>query len=218
MNERQTWDNVTSLLGNQKVEFGHHWSYNFRNDPKRLGFVLSRYKFAAKMTRARNTICELGCSEGLGAPILAEGKQAFYGIDLDKGAIASAKQNLSDSKYTFVYDDFMGKKYGNFEAIVSMDVIEHIQPEHENLYFQTVLQNLSLNGICVIGTPNITSAPYASEASQIGHINLYSQQRLKNKLHEYFHTVFAFGMNDEVVHTGYHAMSHFIICIAFDQK
>ena len=25
------------------VTLGHHWSYNILNDPKRLGFVLSRY-------------------------------------------------------------------------------------------------------------------------------------------------------------------------------
>ena len=30
-------------------KFSNHWSYNFREDPKRLAFVLSRYQFAAKM-------------------------------------------------------------------------------------------------------------------------------------------------------------------------
>jgi hypothetical protein len=30
----------------------------------------------------------------------------------------------------------------------------------------------------------------------------------------YFHNVYAFSMNDEVVHTGYHAMAHYnlVLC------
>ncbi len=216
MKEKNLWDETTSLLGNEKVAFGRHWSYNFRNDPKRLGFVLSRYKFAAKMACKDANILELGCSEGIGATILAETAKSYTGVDLDNSAIETAKQNLPN--LNFIYDDFMGKQYGSFEAIVNMDVIEHIDPKFEEQFFETILKNLSENGICVIGTPNITADKYASEASKLGHINLYSQERLKNSLKKYFHQVFPFGMNDETVHTGFASMAHFIICVAFHKK
>ena len=30
---------------------------------------------------------------------------------------------------------------------------------------------------------------------------------------KFFHTVFMFSMNDEVVHTGYHKMAHYILAV-----
>ncbi|MDR3623852.1 MAG: methyltransferase domain-containing protein [Chlamydiales bacterium] len=205
-------------VSKQIASFGNHWSFNFRNDPKRLAFVLSRYKFAAKMACKGMSVLELGCSEGIGAPILAEHAEHYTGVDLDKPAIDTAKTNFQEPKYKFIFDDFMGRKYGAFDGVVSLDVVEHILPEFETIYFDTVVNNLSEKGICVIGTPNITSVPYASEYSQLGHVNMYSQERLANVLKKYFHYVFPFGMNDEIVHTGFAAMSHYIVCVCCYKK
>lgn len=216
--EKQAWQQVTELLGNHSVTWGDHWSYNFRNDPKRLGFVLARYKFAAKMGSKNRTVLELGCGEGIGATLLAEEALNYTGVDLDDKAIAYGKMNLPEEKFTFIYDDFMGKKIGNFQTIVSLDVVEHIFPEHEEIYFETIAKNLTEDGIAIIGTPNVTSAPYASVASQLGHVNLFSQERLKSTLERYFHNVFPFGLNDELMHTGFAAMSHYIICLACNRR
>lgn len=216
--EKAAWDHTVDMLGNFSLKFGEHWSFNFRNDPKRLGFVLSRYKFAAKMACKNARVLELGCSEGIGATILAENAISYLGIDLDQPAVEAAKRNLPAEKFSFIYDDFMDKRYGIFDAIVSMDVVEHILPEFENIYFKTIYQNLSDKGICVIGTPNITSEQYASQASKLGHVNLFSQDRLIKTLKQWFHYVFPFGMNDEIAHTGFAGMNHFLICVAFDKK
>ena len=74
-NETEAWDNVKQIIGKERLTLGHHWSFNLRNDPRRFAFVLSRYKFAAKMavpeppregnaTRPKTHVLELGCSEG----------------------------------------------------------------------------------------------------------------------------------------------------------
>jgi 2-polyprenyl-3-methyl-5-hydroxy-6-metoxy-1,4-benzoquinol methylase len=216
--EKDKWDDVASDLQDNKFELSHHWSFNFRNDPKRLGFVLSRYKFATKMIGKNKSIFELGCSEGIGAAILAENATKYLGIDLDQDAIMNAKKNLTTPKFEFIYDDFIKKKYGKFQAVISLDVVEHIPEEKEILYFETIMENLSEDGICVIGTPNITASNYASEASKIGHINLFSQERLVENLRKYFFQVFPFGMNDEILHTGFSSMSHYLLCLACHKK
>lgn len=216
--EEKAWNRTKELMPDYHLQLGTHWSFNFRNDPKRLGFVLSRYKFAAKMSNKNQHVLELGCSEGIGATILAENAKKYVGIDLDESAIATAKHNLPDDRFQFIYDDFMGKKFGEFDTVVSLDVIEHILPEFEEQYFETILLNLSSKGICIIGTPNITSAPHASLASQIGHVNLYSQERLVSILKKYFHQVLPFGMNDEIFHTGYAPMCHYLLCVACLRK
>jgi 2-polyprenyl-3-methyl-5-hydroxy-6-metoxy-1,4-benzoquinol methylase len=191
--------------------FGRHWSYNLLGDPKRLAFVLARYKFAARMAAANHSVLELGCSEGIGAPIVMETAKCYTGVDLDEPAIVTAKQNWPDERCKFLAADFLGKKYGKFDAIISLDVIEHIHPDEEKLFFDTIYDNMADDGICVVGTPNITSAAYASPASQRGHINLYAADRLAESMGKVFHNVLRFGMNDEVAHTGYHAMTHYLI-------
>ena len=74
------------------------------------------------------------------------------------------------------------------------------------------------NGVMITGTPNISAAQYASECSAVQHINLKSQQTLRTLMERYFENVFLFGMNDEVLHTGYGPMSHYIWSVASGLK
>lgn len=109
-NEKEAWEQTAEMLGTYSVTWSDHWSYNFRNDPKRLAFVLSRYKFAAKMGAKNRSVLELGCGEGIGANILGEMALSYTGVDLDDAAIIMARQNFAGDKFTFIYDDFMKKK------------------------------------------------------------------------------------------------------------
>lgn len=216
--EKELWNDVIQMFPDESITLGTHWSYNLRNDPKRLAFVLSRYKFAAKMTPKGSKILELGCSEGIGTPILAEFANCYTGIDLDEQAVDFASKNWSKGTVRFIFDDFLGKKYGQYDSIVSLDVIEHIVKDYEYLFFSTIFQNLSENGICIIGTPNVTSAIYASPASQSGHVNLFDGERLCNSMKCIFETVFLFGGNDEVVHTGFTPMTHYLFALGCGKK
>jgi hypothetical protein len=78
--------------------------------------------------------------------------------------------------------------------------------------------NLKPNGFCVIGTPNKASAQYASPESQQGHLNLFSAEELREIFFSSFENVFLFGMNDEVVHTGFEPMSHYLLLLACSLK
>jgi 2-polyprenyl-3-methyl-5-hydroxy-6-metoxy-1,4-benzoquinol methylase len=216
--ERDVWKNVTEMLGDTQKKLGRHWSYNLYNDPKRIAFVLSRYKFAAKMACKNKHILELGCSEGIGAPILAEFADSYTGVDLDGPAIQSAKGNLSGNKFHFIHDDFLGKHFGTFDCVISLDVIEHIHRKYETLFLDTIKSNLGENGICIVGTPNVTSEQYASEMSRAGHVNLYDAQKLVDAMGTLFHNVFLFGMNDEVVHTGFSPMAHYLLAVGCYKK
>jgi 2-polyprenyl-3-methyl-5-hydroxy-6-metoxy-1,4-benzoquinol methylase len=217
-NEQDVWDEVKRLMGNKQITLGHHWSFNLYNDPKRLSFVLSRYKFAAKMASKNKDVLELGCSEGIGSTILSEFAKSYTGVDMDIDAINAAKQNLSSDKMNFIQDDFLGKSYGNFGTVVSLDVVEHIVPVSEQLFFKTIYINLAEDGIGVVGTPNMTSAAYASLASQAGHVNMFDEKKLKTAMERLFHIVFVFGINDEIVHTGFSPMAHYLVCIGCRKK
>lgn len=216
--EVEAWRRVTEKFEDRQVHLGQHWSYNILNDPKRLAFVLSRYKFAARLATAGKRVLELGCSEGLGGRILAEVALSYTGIDLDAEAVAVARQNLTDPKYTFIEGNFLGCRIGTFDSVISIDVIEHIEPSREHEFFETCYANLDEDGICIIGTPNITAAAFASPASQLGHVNLFDGNRLKATMQRYFHNVFLFGLNDEIVHTGFTPMAHFLMAVSVYKK
>ena len=81
---RTAWSKVTDLNLNFELSLGLNYTELLLRDPKRLGFVLSRYKFAAKMLKSCKRIVEIGCGEGIGSLILlSETKADFLGIDFD---------------------------------------------------------------------------------------------------------------------------------------
>lgn len=211
--DAKSWDAVLDMLGDGRKTLGTHWSFNLLEDPKRLGFVLSRYKFAAKLAGSGRKVLELGCSEGIGAPILAEHATSYMGVDLDKPAVVAARENFARDGVEFETMDFLGERIGSFDSIVSLDVVEHIPLEYEDLLVETIAENLNEDGICVVGTPNVTSDPYASPMSKAGHVNLYDNDRLQATLKRVFNVVMMFGINDEVVHTGFAPMAHYLVAV-----
>ncbi|MFW5501575.1 MULTISPECIES: class I SAM-dependent methyltransferase [unclassified Maridesulfovibrio] len=196
------------------IRLSPHMAYNLKKDPKRLAFVLARYSFAAQMTADCGSILELGCSEGVGASMLHGGTKPYLGMDLDTPAIEAAQNNFATDKVRFKNENFLHMDEDKFEAVVSLDVVEHISKgADEDAFFKTIYDNITANGVCVIGTPNITSTPYASPESMRGHVNMFDAMRLKSALENYFKNVFIFSMNDEVVHTGFHSMAHYLFAV-----
>ena len=216
--EKEYWEKTKSLLGNESLTLGPYNSYQLRNTPRRFLITLAYYKFAAKMLQRKSNILELGCSEGLGASIAGEFADNYTGIDLDENAIQWAKQNFEGDRCKFILDNFNGKAYGKFDGLLSLDVIEHILPDNDCLFWETVCQNLTDDGVAVIGTPNKPSQVYASEVTKSGHINLYDHEKFWNCGEKYFSNVFLFSANDETIHTGFYPMAHYLIAVCVSPK
>jgi 2-polyprenyl-3-methyl-5-hydroxy-6-metoxy-1,4-benzoquinol methylase len=122
--------------------------------------------------------------------------------------------NYDKSRLSYEVIDFtVGKPHDLFDGVVSLDVIEHIDPAHETRFLENISKCLNPNGCCIIGTPNLTSQEYACENSKQGHINLKDHISLRNSLKPYFKNIFIFSMNDEVVHTGFYPMAHFLFAV-----
>jgi len=117
-----------------------------------------------------------------------------------------------------VHDMLQGPVPGHFDAVYSLDVLEHIEPDQERLFLSNAFANLDSQGAAIIGMPSLESQPYASAQSKIGHVNCKSAPDLKGLLEVYFHNVFVFSMNDEVVHTGFHKMANYVIAVCAGKK
>ena len=216
--EISKWKEAKDCMGNDRVTLGSHYTYILKNLPRRLLFILSHYKFAAKLIGDEKYVLEIGCSEGFGTVLLGETAKKVVGIDFDKKAISEAKKSFSSVKIEFRAADFLSKKIDAFDALVAFDVIEHIYPENAKKFFESVCKNLKKQGICIIGTPNKTAEQYASKTSRISHVNLYTWDRLRDTLEKYFNQVFIFSGNDEIIHTGFYPMAHYLIGVGTGKK
>ncbi|MEG3618336.1 class I SAM-dependent methyltransferase [Magnetovibrio sp. PR-2] len=216
------WDAVTSRDPshqdpNEKIDLGPSASVTFKNDPKMLLFTLSRYKFVAKMLRGARNVLEIGCQEGIGARLVAKDVGSYTGIDFFTPYIdecQSGSPTTIDNAQFLAHDILDGPVAGEFDAAFCIDVIEHIANEDEPAFLKNVLSSLTEHGTMIVGAPTLESQQYASAGSKMGHINCKSGEQFQNDMDAYFHNTFLFGMNDEVIHTGYNPMCqyHFLIC------
>jgi hypothetical protein len=71
---------------------------------------------------------------------------------------------------------------------------------------------------CRTRVPSLESQTYASVQSKLGHVNCKTGKDLQDMFERYFHNVFLFSMNDEVVHTGFTPMAHYLIAVCTTPK
>lgn len=220
MNQMEAMEAGTHYQYIKSVELGPFTSFSLLNDPKHMVFVLARYKFCKKMLESKKRILEVGCGDGFGAPMMAQGAEYALGIDIQKKVIASNKKRLSKIKNLEfkVINICEELPQGIFDGACSIDVIEHLDPGLDDKFIGNVCRVLDENGIYVVGTPNITAQKYASPRSAVQHINLKSHDSLKELMSKYFKNVLMFGMNDEVMHTGYPAMAHYLFAVGIGKR
>lgn len=218
--ELSRWQPVKDIMQQAAaVTFGKHISYWFRNSPRRALHSMSYYKFASRMIGEQKTVLDIGCGEGLGTWLLAKECGFATGIDLDNDAISIASANWSNETIRFIDSDFLHYNFtSSFDAVVNFDVIEHIHPDHTGAFLDKVMSILPQEGIFIAGTPNSYSQQYASEISKAGHINVYSPEALEAQMRQYFRHVFCFSANDEMVHTGYNKLAHYLLVLCCNKK
>jgi len=193
----------------------------WHDDPKRLVFVLSRYKFVAKMLSGKNKVLEIGCADAFGTRIVLQEVNAITAIDFDPVFVEDVHARMEEH-WQFeckVHDMLSGPVDGSpFDAAYSLDVLEHITPQDEDRFMQNLADSLTEHGVAIVGSPSLESQEYASPPSKAGHVNCKDGPGMKSLMEKYFHNVFLFSMNDEVVHTGYYRMAHYLFAVCAGKK
>jgi hypothetical protein len=184
------------------VELGPMASQSWYDDPRHLGFVLARYKFVAKMLEGTRHVAEIGCGDGFGARIV---KQTTRNLDLYDFDPAF--------KPDFVHDIVQAPLPNLYDAVFMLDVFEHIHPKDELKVLDNVCASLRTQGVFIVGVPSLESQSYASARSKAGHVNCKTGNDVRALMRDYFANVFLFGMNDEVLHTGFSPMCHYLFAL-----
>jgi len=194
----------------------------WRVDPKLLLFTLSRHKFVAKMLSGYNRVVEVGCGDAFASRLLHPEVKELHSLDFDPVFVEDARQRAESGwPVTFAVHDILKGPYlagGAFDAALSLDVIEHIPQEQEDTYLKNICRSLKPGGIFICGSPSLESQPHASQGSKEGHINCKSGAQLKALLSKYYNHAFLFGMNDEVLHTGFSPLCHYLFVLSVGNR
>jgi len=119
-------------------------SLEWHEDPKRLVFTLSRYKFVAKMLSGKNRVAEIGCGDGFCARIVKQEVGQLTITDYDSyfikrfEDIASEEWPISAVEHNILEGPLEQK----FDAIYSLDVMEHIHSENEHVFIKNIIDSV----------------------------------------------------------------------------
>jgi len=214
---KRLWLSVEKNMQPDPIKLGRYTTQAYIQDPIRLSFITSRYKFCARLLKGKELVLEIGCGDGFGAGIVAQTVEKLVCTDINEELLAQNRQLMAFfENISFEYFDFRESAFSKpMDAIYLIDTIEHIYPEEENAFMTNLAASLKEFGVCIIGTPNEKADEYANNWSREGHVNLKNHKTLMELALSYFHNAFFFGMNDEVVHTGFPPMTHFMwaLCI-----
>lgn len=202
------------------ISLGILKSREWIEDPRRMLFSMSRYKFVSKILSGRNRVLEIGCGDGFNVPLVLQEVNHLTLTDFCDEFIKDALDRVTPEwPYEAVVHNFLnGPMDRQFDAAYSLDVLEHIDAKDENKFIGNICKSLTGEAAFIVGMPSLESQIYASAGSKLGHINCKTSPDLKALMEKYFHSVFMFSMNDETIHTGYHKMAHYIFALCAHPK
>lgn len=220
--ETQNQSQIEDYVQRGPASMGPWTSHIWRSDPRHLGFLLARYKFCAKMLQGKSHVMEVGCGDAFGTAVVLQTVRTVHCIDFEPLVLNEAARHMPAEfldRCTFAVHDMVGGPVQRLlDAVYSLDVIEHIPPAREKHFMAHICASLTPQGVCILGTPNADAQRHASAASNKGHVNLKSADTLRATLMDHFYNAFVFSMNDEVVHTGFYPMAHYLLGVGVGIK
>ena len=185
--------------------------------------MLAGYKFVAKFLRGYKSVLEVGCGDAFLTRMVRQEIEQVVAVNIDPVFIDHARKR-EDPRWRVdlhVHDILVGTFTGQvgerFDAAYCIDVFEHIERAKSDIFIGNIRESIKLSSIFNCGIPSLESRKFGSPASKAGHVNYMSGMTLKKELEQLFEHVFLFSMNDELIHTGYKKMAHYLFCLCVNK-
>lgn len=112
-----------------------------------------RYSSVKKYLTKDSKILDIACGTGYGSVVLDS--KDYLGIDVDPKTVEEASKNYGKfGKFEVGNALNIDKKSASFDAVISLETIEHISREKHPEYMDELLRVLKPGGYLAISTPN----------------------------------------------------------------
>jgi 2-polyprenyl-3-methyl-5-hydroxy-6-metoxy-1,4-benzoquinol methylase len=154
---------------------------------------IQRYEWILPLIKSMRVLDD-GCGTGYGAYYLAcNGGKYVTGIDLSKSAINYAKKHYKrqNLEYQVMNGCDLEFKENTFDAVISFDVLEHLNPREQEKFCSEAMRVLKPNGTFIVGLPNAT----VSLKGNPFHLKELTLDEFGRLLKEYFPTIHFCGQD-----------------------
>lgn len=145
-----------------------------------------------RLPPAVGSLLDLGCGPGTFLGRLAGPPERALGIDLSEAQVAYAREHYARDGLTFLRADVRDLPVSErFDAVVSIEVLEHLPIADTRPFLDSIFQRLKPRGVAILTTPNYRSHWLILERllSRLGpvdyraqHINRFDARRLELEL------------------------------------
>lgn len=153
---------------------------------------LARYEFVIPLVKNKKVL-DIACGTGYGSQILAErGASSVVGGDIDQATVATAEREKRAKNLRFAVMDGLAilASEGEFEAVVSLETIEHIQEAER--FVTEIARVLVAGGQLILSTPN-REATAKLKINNPFHVRELNQQELIEILEKKFEILKIYG-------------------------
>jgi len=137
---------------------------------------------------------DAGCGSGYGINYLSQrGAVRAAGVDLSYDAISFAKKHYKRTNLEFFQMSVLDLKFddGTFDAVVSFDVIEHLNEEEQEVFLSEIGRVLKSLGTAYVGCPNCL----VNATDNVFHKKELAADEFEGLLKKYFWQVEIFGQD-----------------------
>jgi 2-polyprenyl-3-methyl-5-hydroxy-6-metoxy-1,4-benzoquinol methylase len=163
----------------------------WRREMYKLSPQLTIYRNMAPLLKDKNVL-EVGYCTGAGVLQYLDAAKRVVGIEIDKDAVEFCNKVFPLEKVSWEEGDICRETIGLFDAIVMIEVIEHIPRWQEAL--KRVYNRLLQDGLLIISTPNANGTFIKNEL----HGDEWTSQEFYDRLSNYFSevTLHDFSLNN----------------------
>lgn len=139
------------------------------------------YEIAKEYLKQNFKVLDIASGDGFGSKILADNAYLVVGVDIDENIIAQAQNNYSLKNTLYLQSDAINLLFpdNTFDAIVSMETIEHVNAKK---FLFEITRVLKPKGLLILSTPQNKSGRYPINPF---HQYEYSLNQLKRLLGKY---------------------------------
>jgi len=154
---------------------------------------IQRYKWVEPYIKGLRCL-DAGCGSGYGAHYLAKsGAESVIGVDISIQTINYAKKHYKEQNLVYSQMSVCDLKFKDdyFDAVVSFDVLEHLNNKDQEIFISEITRVLNYKGALYIGCPNAT----VSMGNNPYHLKELTKTEFKSLLQNYFMDIQVFGQD-----------------------